>query len=43
MTLPTLPSFSTIISEPDFGVVDLAAMQADAAREVLASGAGGAA
>lgn len=38
MTLLTIP----LISVPDFGVVDLAAMQADAVREVLATGAGGA-
>jgi len=33
MTLLTIP----LISVPDFGVVDLAAMQADAVREVLAT------
>lgn len=38
MILLTIPIFFPIISELDFGFVQLAAMQADAAREALAAG-----
>jgi len=39
MILLTIPIFFPVISVMDFGFVDLAAMQADAAREALAAGA----
>jgi len=38
MILLTIPIFFPIISQLDFGLVSLAAMQADAAREALAAG-----
>ena len=38
MILLTIPIFFPVISVMDFGFVDLAVMQADAAREVLAAG-----
>ena len=38
MILLTIPIFFPVISAMDFGLVDLAAMQAEAAREVLAAG-----
>ena len=38
MILLTIPIFFPVISLMDFGFVDLAAMQAEAAREVLAAG-----
>ncbi|MFC3613242.1 TRAP transporter large permease [Lutimaribacter marinistellae] len=38
MILLTIPIFFPVISAMDFGLVDLAAMQADLAREVLAVG-----
>ena len=38
MILLTIPIFYPVISELDFGLVNLAAMQAEAAREVLAQG-----
>ena len=38
MILLTVPIFFPIVSQLDFGLVSLAAMQADAAREVLAAG-----
>ena len=38
MILLTIPIFFPVISIMDFGFVDLAVMQADAAREVLAAG-----
>ncbi|MCJ7872979.1 TRAP transporter large permease [Phaeobacter sp. J2-8] len=38
MILLTIPIFFPVISSMDFGFVDLAVMQADAARDVLASG-----
>jgi TRAP-type C4-dicarboxylate transport system permease large subunit len=38
MILLTIPIFFPIVSELDFGLVSLAAMQAEAAREALAAG-----
>ena len=38
MILLTVPIFFPVISAMDFGLVDLAAMQAEAAREALANG-----